>query len=183
METKDILKKLRNDKGETLSELSQKVGISQPTLSRYEKGTRKPKYDQLERLAAHFSVTIDYLAGKSDDPQMMAKKGPVTKFVSSFAPSFGVYPTDETRLRQFKYLQSILIHGLPIPIEKHELFKNEAKNLSNKDKQHIALIISRLFGALIHSYATNDKETINSIINFASNLPIDDANEQTDNEK
>ncbi|MFR6558782.1 MAG: helix-turn-helix domain-containing protein, partial [Weissella confusa] len=92
METKDILKKLRNDKGETLSELSQKVGISQPTLSRYEKGTRKPKYDQLERLAAHFSVTIDYLAGKSDDPQMPAKKGPVAKFVSSFAPSFGVYP-------------------------------------------------------------------------------------------
>ncbi|MGY4736125.1 helix-turn-helix domain-containing protein [Weissella cibaria] len=66
METKDILKKLRNDKGETLSELSKRVGISQPTLSRYEKGDRKPKYEQLRKLADHFNVSVGYLQGLSD---------------------------------------------------------------------------------------------------------------------
>lgn len=68
METKDVLKKLRNDKGETLSALSKQVGISQPTLSRYESGERKPKYEQLEKLADYFGVSVPYLRGEIDFP-------------------------------------------------------------------------------------------------------------------
>ncbi|UYY90714.1 helix-turn-helix domain-containing protein [Weissella confusa] len=66
METKDVLKKLRNDKGETLSALSKQVGISQPTLSRYESGDRKPKYEQLIKLADYYGVSVPYLQGATD---------------------------------------------------------------------------------------------------------------------
>lgn len=68
METKDVLKKLRNDKGETLSALSKHVGISQPTLSRYESGERKPKIEQMQKLADYFGVSVPYLRGEIDFP-------------------------------------------------------------------------------------------------------------------
>lgn len=214
METKDILKKLRNDKGETLSELSKKVGISQPTLSRYENGTRNPKYDQLERLASHYSVSIDYLTGKTDDPQRPASKGPLAQVTTFLAPFFGEYPsgkrtnekdnqqdylafveenfpeeqklemldflksTGETLLRQFKYLRSVLAPFTSV--EKRALFKEDADNLSNKEKQQAAWLTQRVFRSLILSYATDDKETIKLISDFASGLPVDDANESNE---
>lgn len=67
METNSILKELRLSNNETLTELSERVGISQPTLSRYERGTRKPKYEQVVKLANHFGVSVGYITGVSND--------------------------------------------------------------------------------------------------------------------
>lgn len=59
------LKKLRHQSGETLKQLSNDTGISYSALSAYERGVRKPKYEQLETLANHFNVSIAYLKGES----------------------------------------------------------------------------------------------------------------------
>lgn len=66
MEIKYNLKELRLSNNETLTELSERVGISQPTLSRYERGTRKPKYEQVVKLANHFGVSVVCLTGTSN---------------------------------------------------------------------------------------------------------------------
>lgn len=55
------IKKLRNCVGITLKDLSEKLGISDKTLSRYEKDVFKPDAYALVRIATFFGVSSDYL--------------------------------------------------------------------------------------------------------------------------
>lgn len=41
--------------------LAKKVGVSQKSISKYERGTRRPSYETLTAMADLFNVTIDYL--------------------------------------------------------------------------------------------------------------------------
>ncbi|MBJ7635122.1 hypothetical protein C6P26_08705 [Weissella confusa] len=65
---KERLRKLRISRKMTLQNMSDIVGISVATLSRYERGDRKPKYEQLKKLADALKVRIQYLQGEDDDP-------------------------------------------------------------------------------------------------------------------
>lgn len=60
------LKTLRKENNLTLDELHSKTGISISALSRYEKGTRIPKIEQIQKLADYFGVSVGYLQGVSD---------------------------------------------------------------------------------------------------------------------
>ena len=54
----------------TLEELAQKVGVSRPTLSKYEKGTiGSVEYSRVEQIAFAIGVSPDYLLGLTDNPQ------------------------------------------------------------------------------------------------------------------
>ncbi len=44
--------------------------MSQNTISRYENGEREPGVAELIRIADYFHVSIDYLVGRTDIPQM-----------------------------------------------------------------------------------------------------------------
>ena len=43
-------------------------GVDRKTLSRYEKGEIEPSLTQLINMAIYFEVSIDYLAGLTEDP-------------------------------------------------------------------------------------------------------------------
>lgn len=62
------LKALRTKKCLTQNELANELGISNKTVSVYEKGTSLPSIETLENIATYFKVTIDYLVGYSDEP-------------------------------------------------------------------------------------------------------------------
>ncbi len=53
----------------TQEQLSGKIGISRATLSHYEKNRREPDYETLNKIADFFNVSIDYLLGRTNDPQ------------------------------------------------------------------------------------------------------------------
>ncbi|MFA9378193.1 MAG: cobalamin-dependent protein [Lachnotalea sp.] len=57
------LKELRNKKNILQKELSKDLGVSQTTISNYEKGIRFPDEDTLKKFANYFSVSLDYLFG------------------------------------------------------------------------------------------------------------------------
>lgn len=63
----DRLKKLRRAAGETQPVLAKAVGVSTGQIVRFEKGEQKPGLDNLWKLADHFQVTMDYLAGRTDE--------------------------------------------------------------------------------------------------------------------
>lgn len=44
--------------------------MSQNTISRYETGTREPSNDDLIAIADYFDVSIDYLVGRTDNPEV-----------------------------------------------------------------------------------------------------------------
>lgn len=57
------LKTLRQSKGLTQQQLSDKLGLTKSVISAYETNLRLPSYDVLKHIAAIFGVTTDYLLG------------------------------------------------------------------------------------------------------------------------
>lgn len=60
------IKILREKRGVIQAILATELGITQQTLSKYEKDVNIIKIDVLKRLAEYFNVTTDYLLGLSD---------------------------------------------------------------------------------------------------------------------
>lgn len=60
------IKLLREELGLSQAEFANKIGLTQQSISLYEKEERKPSQDVLEALSDFFNVSIDYLLGKSE---------------------------------------------------------------------------------------------------------------------
>jgi transcriptional regulator with XRE-family HTH domain len=61
------LKGLRIKKGWSLLELSLLVGVSDQTISNWERGKNEPNIENIIKLANIFNVSIDYLLGRTDN--------------------------------------------------------------------------------------------------------------------
>jgi len=62
------IKDLANEKGVSLSELERSIGISNGSISKWEKSS--PKADTLQKVADYFNVSVDYLLGRTDNKYM-----------------------------------------------------------------------------------------------------------------
>lgn len=62
------LKALRIQKGVTQKAIAESVQVSPVSLQRFEYGTVRPSLDTIIALADYFGVSLDYLVGRSDDP-------------------------------------------------------------------------------------------------------------------
>lgn len=56
----------RKKLGLSQEELAEKIGVSQKSISKYERGTRRPTYETLVSMANLFGVTVDYLLGSNE---------------------------------------------------------------------------------------------------------------------
>lgn len=61
------LKKLRESKKKTLTQMSQEIGIGRGTINNYEVGRTEPNIANLEKLSNYFGVSIDKLLGIKDE--------------------------------------------------------------------------------------------------------------------
>lgn len=64
------LKKLRDSKGLTQIAVQMATGIEQSLLSKFENGERVPPTDTLIRLADFYKVSMDYIMGRTDNPEI-----------------------------------------------------------------------------------------------------------------
>lgn len=62
------LKAMRERRGQSSEALSQLCSLDKGTIRRYENGERKPSLACFVQIADYFGVSLDYLAGRSDDP-------------------------------------------------------------------------------------------------------------------
>lgn len=60
------LEKLRKEAGMSQLELAEKLGVSQQTISKYEKGVREPDNATLVKLSEIFNCSTDYLLGRTN---------------------------------------------------------------------------------------------------------------------
>lgn len=67
---KNNLKKLRTDAGLTQIALQMKTGIEQALLSKFENGERVPPTETLITLADFYDVSMDYIMGRTDNPEI-----------------------------------------------------------------------------------------------------------------
>ncbi|MCI8361066.1 MAG: helix-turn-helix transcriptional regulator [Clostridiales bacterium] len=56
-----MLRELRKQKGITMKQLGEIVGVAESTVSQYETGKRDPDYETLLAFAGYFGVSADYL--------------------------------------------------------------------------------------------------------------------------
>ena len=61
------IKELRREKRVTQLKMALDLHLTQNTISRYETGEREPGIAELIRIADYFSVSIDYLVGRTDE--------------------------------------------------------------------------------------------------------------------
>ena len=64
------LKELRKSAGLTQISLQMKTGIEQALLSKFENGERTPPTETLMTLADFYNVSMDYIMGKTNNPDI-----------------------------------------------------------------------------------------------------------------
>ena len=64
------LKILRIQKNKTQLNIQIETGIDQALLSKYESGKRLPPTETLLILADYYNVSIDYIMGRTDKPEI-----------------------------------------------------------------------------------------------------------------
>jgi transcriptional regulator with XRE-family HTH domain len=72
----------RKDPKWTQEYLADLLGVARPTYTAYEKGTKQPSLETINKIADVFDVSTDYLAGRTDDrtPKKINEKTPEEEF-------------------------------------------------------------------------------------------------------
>lgn len=60
------LRELRKEKKKTQGDLALELGVSQPTIAKWENSDQEPSITMLLTLSDYFKTTVDYLVGKED---------------------------------------------------------------------------------------------------------------------
>ena len=63
------LKKLREDLGISQANLANEIGVTQASVNRYETDKTTPTAETLLWYADRFDVSLDYIFGRTDEPQ------------------------------------------------------------------------------------------------------------------
>ncbi len=58
---------LRKERGETQAQVAKAIGITDRQYQRFETGVNLPGYESFLAVAEYFGVSLDYLAGKSEE--------------------------------------------------------------------------------------------------------------------
>ena len=64
------LKEIRKKRGISQLKLAMDLNMNQNSISRYETGEREADYATLIRFADYFNISIDYLLGRTENPEM-----------------------------------------------------------------------------------------------------------------
>lgn len=64
------IKELRRKHGMTQAAVGELIGTKQDSIYTYEKGKNYPEVRNLIILADYFGVSIDYLVGRTDNPEV-----------------------------------------------------------------------------------------------------------------
>lgn len=78
MENSRIIKE-RKRLGLSQAQLASKLNISQKSISKYERGTRRPSYETLLAMSTIFGVSVDYLLGREDSFGQGLNEGDIEK--------------------------------------------------------------------------------------------------------
>ena len=61
------MRKLRKERKETQAQVAAAIGVTDRQYQRFETGVNLPGYENFVAIADHFVVSLDYLAGRSEE--------------------------------------------------------------------------------------------------------------------
>lgn len=63
------LRQLREGMNLSQTQIGKLMGVPQSSIYRYEHGQSSPSFENMVKFADYFDVSLDYLFGRTDDPQ------------------------------------------------------------------------------------------------------------------
>lgn len=103
------LKELRIGRNLLQRDVADVLNCSTPVYCRYEKGEREPPFDIVNRLADYYGVSVDFLLGREDVPDMVRETEKAPADIRAEAKQLLESMTDEqyqAALQYLKFLQS-----------------------------------------------------------------------------
>ena len=89
------LTNLRESLGYTKTKMANKIGVGLSTYANWEYAYNDPDMDTLAKIAKILDTTVDYLAGKSDDPHPVSFKSSDLDTMLDNARSFDGKPMND----------------------------------------------------------------------------------------
>ena len=117
------LRKLRVERGLTISQLADKFNYGISSFSSYERGTRKPPIKLVSDLADFFNVSIDYMVGKTD-----IRKIELPKELKKFMSKYGIEYIESLK---YAHEKGIPPEDIKVIIDTFEEIKPILDRLSN----------------------------------------------------
>lgn len=90
------IKFLSDKQGKSMQTIAESIGLSKNIFYRWK--TTEPKGVDLQKVADYFDVSVDYLLGRTDDPELLTeiKKGPGSDLIGYFRLNTAEFDPDET---------------------------------------------------------------------------------------
>ena len=103
------LRELRKRRNMTLDEASKKLNIPLTTLAGYENEKRKPPIDMLIKFSDFYGVSVDYIIGLTNEPDIKTLEYDVSKYLKKKNLTWDGVPLSDAELRPIRELLEIIV--------------------------------------------------------------------------
>lgn len=113
------LKGLRKNRHWTIEEVAEKLGVGRSTYAGYEVEDRKPPIQNLIKLSKLFEVSVDYILGLTDEPDIKELEYDASKYLRKDNLNWNGVPLTEDELAPIVELLEVIVRDrLPKKEEK-----------------------------------------------------------------
>lgn len=103
------LKELRNQKKWTIEQVAEKLNIGRSTYAGYETEDRKPPIQNLIKLSKLYDVSVDYILGLTNEPDIKELEYDASKYLRKDNLNWKGVPLSETELKPIVELLEIIV--------------------------------------------------------------------------
>lgn len=113
------LKELRNKQLWTIEEVANKIKVGRSTYAGYETEDRKPPIHNLIKLSKLYNVSVDYILGLTDEPDIKELEYDASKYLQKCNLHWNGVPLKDEELKPVRELLEIIVRER-IPRHKNE---------------------------------------------------------------
>lgn len=103
------LKELRTKQHWTIEEVAEKIGVSRSTYAGYETEDRKPPIHNLIKLSKLFDVSVDYILGLTNEPDIKKLEYDASKYLKKDNLNWNGVPLSDEELGPIIELLEVIV--------------------------------------------------------------------------
>lgn len=116
---------LLQERGITAYRVAKDTGITTATFTSWKQGKYTPKQDKLQKVADYFGVTLEFLLGKSEEPNEEAR---IQANDLNEKEQLDIAEELERLMSNLENREALAFHGEPMDEEDRELLRRSLEN-------------------------------------------------------